>query len=130
MRGDPVTIHAVYRITTFVPPDHLDTLLEAVEREVPLIFGRYDRSAWWSAAGVEQFRPLPGSTPTVGEAGRVKRVSTIRLEFAIPRDSALLDRVLTRGVIPNHPWEEPAVFVDESMATASELADVRQLPQT
>jgi hypothetical protein len=113
----------VYRITTFVPPDHVDSVLEGVEQEVSLVFGRYDHSAWWSAPGVEQFRPLPGSTPTVGIPGQVERVATIRVEFAIPRDPALLERVLSRGLIPNHPWEEPAVFVDESHATATELVD-------
>jgi hypothetical protein len=111
-------IRRLYRITTFVPPEHVDSLLDGVMREVPLTYGRYDRSAWWSAIGVEQFRPLPGSKPTVGRAGEVERVPTVRLEFAIPHDPVLLERVLSRGVIPNHPWEEPAIFVDESLATA------------
>jgi hypothetical protein len=112
----------IYRVTTFVPPEHLDAVLEGVEREVPLVYGRYDRSAWWSAVGVEQFRPLPGSTPTTGEVGRVERVATVRLEFAIPHDRELLERVLSRGLLPSHPWEEPAVCVDESLATATALA--------
>ena len=111
----------VYRITIFVPPEHLDALLEGVEREVPLVFGPYDRSAWWSAVGVEQFRPLPGSKPTVGQTGQVERLPTIRVEFAIPRDRKLLERVLARGVTASHPWEEPAIFVDEALATASRM---------
>jgi hypothetical protein len=101
----------------------VEALLEGVERVVPLIYGRYDRSAWWSAVGVEQFRPMPGSTPTIGTEGHVERVPTVRLEFAIPHDPELLEMVLSRGVIASHPWEEPAVFVDESLATASEMAD-------
>jgi hypothetical protein len=113
----------VYRITTFVPPDNLDAVLAGVEREVPLVFGPYDRSAWWSAVGVEQFRPLPGATPTVGTPGQVERVATIRLEFAIPRDRQLFERVINRGVLANHPWEEPAIFVDEALVTATDLAD-------
>jgi hypothetical protein len=119
--GSLMSLHRMYRVTTFVPPDHLDSLLEGIVREVPLTYGLYDRSAWWSAIGVEQFRPLPGSAPTVGQPGRVERVSTVRLELAIPRDPGLLDRVLSRGVIPNYPWQEPAVFVDDSLATASHL---------
>jgi hypothetical protein len=118
-----VPTRPVYRITTFVPPEHLDSVLEAVERQVPLVFGPYDRSAWWSAVGVEQFRPLGGASPTVGEVGKVERVPTVRLELAIPRDPELLDRALNLGLIPSHPWEEPAVFVDESFATATRMAD-------
>jgi hypothetical protein len=114
---------AAYRITTFVPPDHLESVLEGVERVVPLVFGRYESCAWWSSVGVEQFRPLPGATPTVGVPGRIERVPTVRLEFAIPRDVGLLERVLRDGIIANHPWEEPAVFVDESEASATAMID-------
>jgi hypothetical protein len=117
-----MSLKPIYRITTFVPPDHIDAVLEGVEREVPLVFGPYDRSAWWSAVGAEQFRPLPGANPTVGELGKTERVPSVRLEFAIPRDATLLDRVLTRGVLANHPWQEPAVFVDESLVTATAIA--------
>jgi len=117
-----VTVSPVYRITTFVPPEDLDALLKGIEAQVSLRFGPYDRSAWWSARGVEQFRPLPGSMPTVGREGHTKRVPTVRLEFAIPHDPGLLQRVLDHGLVPHHPWEEPAVFVDESLASASHLA--------
>jgi hypothetical protein len=113
----------VYRVTTFVPPDRVDALLDGIVREVPLEYGRYDRSAWWSAVGVEQFRPLPGAQPTFGEVGRTERVPTVRIEFVIPRDRALLDRCLTRGLIPNHPWQEPAIFIDESEVTVSHPAE-------
>ena len=115
-------VYPVYRVTTFVPPDSLEAVLEAIVREAPLTYGPYDRSAWWSAVGVEQFRPLPGASPIVGQVGRVERVPTVRLEFALPRDPDLLGRVVDRALLPNHPWHEPAVFVDESLATASHLA--------
>jgi hypothetical protein len=116
-----LVIRPIYRITTFVPPDDLESLLAAIEREVPLLFGPYDRSAWWSAPGVEQFRPLPDAKPKIGESGHTERVATVRLEFALPRDPDVLERVLTRGLLPNHPWQEPAVFVDESYATATRI---------
>ncbi|HEY8052582.1 MAG TPA: hypothetical protein VIE42_07230 [Steroidobacteraceae bacterium] len=114
-----MVLNRMYRITTFVPPEHLDALLEGVGRETPLQYGQYEQSAWWSAVGVEQFRPMPGAKPTCGEVGRTERVPTVRVEFAIPRDPDLLVRVLTRGLIPHHPWEQPAIFIDESQATIS-----------
>lgn len=112
-----------YRITTFVPPDNVDAVLDAVERHTPLIFGPYDRSAWWSAVGTEQFRPLPDADPTVGRAGELERLPTVRLEFAIPREPDLLERVVDDGLRPAHPWQEPAVFVDECFVTATRMAD-------
>ena len=116
----------VYRVTTFVPPDRVDALLYGIAREVPLEYGRYDCAAWWSAVGVEQFRPLPGAQPTFGEVGRVERVPTVRIEFVIPRDRDLLERCLTRGVIPNHPWQEPAIFIDEPEVTVSHPGEHEQ----
>jgi hypothetical protein len=113
-------IQAVYRITTFVPQERVAAVLEGILHETPLAYGRYDHSAWWSAVGVEQFRPLPGAQPTVGVVGQVERVPTVRLEFVIPRDRELLERVLARGLIPSHPWQEPAIFIDESCVRASD----------
>lgn len=107
----------VYRITTFVPPDRLEALLTGIGSVVALQYGKYDHAAWWSAEGVEQYRPLPGSNPTSGAQGQVSRVPSVRLEFIIPRDPLLLDKVVGLGLVPNHPWEEPAVFVDESSVT-------------
>ncbi len=117
-----VPYRQAYRVVTFVPPDHLDSVLEAVERQSPLIFGPYERSAWWSAAGIEQFRPMADANPTEGRAGELERVPTVRLEFALERDPDLLRRVLDDGLLPTHPWEEPAVFIDECEVSATRMA--------
>jgi hypothetical protein len=107
----------VYRLTTFVPPDHLDAVLAAVTGVDPLRYGPYDCSAWWGE-GTEQYRPLPGSNPTHGAVGGTERVPTVRLEFAIARDPDLLQRVLD-ALVAAHPWQEPAVFIDASIAKIS-----------
>ncbi len=78
-------------------------------------FGPYERWAWWSAPGVEQFRPVEGAKPTVGQVSRLERVPSVRLEFVLPLDPDVLDRVLTQGLVPSHPWEEPVVFVNETL---------------
>ncbi len=116
-------LRSVYRITTFVPPDRVEAVLDGIVREAPLEYGRYDRAAWWSAVGVEQFRPLPGANPTSGEIGRTERVPTVRIEVAIPRERTLLELILTRGLIPSHPWQEPAIIIDEAEITVSHAAE-------
>jgi hypothetical protein len=57
-----------------------------------------------------------GSHPTAGTKDEVTKVLSVRLEFVIPRDEALLESVLMVGIIPNdtHPWEEPVVIVEEA----------------
>jgi hypothetical protein len=107
-----------YRITTFVPPEHLDGLLEAVLAQAPLRYGPYEKSAWWSGIGTEQFEPVAGANPTVGEIGKTERVPAVRLEFVIPREAELLNRVL-ESLLQAHPWQEPAVFVDSTTITVS-----------
>jgi hypothetical protein len=117
-----MNLRKVYRVTTFVPPEHLEALLAGVAEEVPLRYGQYDRSAWWSAVGVEQFRPLPGAKPTSGEIGTVERLATVRVEFVIPRDPAQLAQLIAKGVRPHHPWQEPAMFIDETEISVSDDA--------
>ncbi|WP_066097315.1 hypothetical protein [Xanthomonas massiliensis] len=105
----------VYRITVFVPPAHLDALKRGICAVDPLGAGAYDQVMWIQVPGEEQFRPLPGAHPTLGNVGQLERASSVRLEFAIPRDPERLRRVIEQGIHPHHPWEVPAVFVDESL---------------
>jgi hypothetical protein len=117
-----MNLRRVYRVTTFVPPEHLEALVEGIASELPLRYGQYDKSAWWSAVGVEQFRPLPGAKPTSGTVGTVERVPTVSVEFAIARDPAQLAQLITKGLRPNHPRLEPAVFIDETEIAVSDDA--------
>lgn len=104
----------IYRITVFVPPEYLQALQAGICQVEPLGDDRYDQVMWISAPGTEQFRARPGAMPTRGQVDVLTQLPTVRLEFAIPRDPARLARVLREGVGAHHPWESPAVFVDES----------------
>jgi hypothetical protein len=115
------TLHPVYRISTYIPPDAVDRVVAAVCAITPLRYGKYDRSAWWISGGTEQYQPTPGSNPSHGEIGEISRVATTRLEFCLPRDPELLRQVIDAGLRPSHPWEEPAIFVEEV------LADIRSV---
>lgn len=107
------TFRAVYRITVFVPPEHLERLLSSIRAVVPLRFGEYDDVLWFSSPGVEQFRPLPGSHPTLGKAMERTRHPSTKVEFSIERDPSILSKVIEEGIRPGHPWEEPVIFVAE-----------------
>lgn len=107
-------LHPVYRVTVFVPPSRLRALQDAIVAVDPLRFGDYDQGMWVSACGEEQFRPLPAARPAQGVPGALARLPSVRLEFVLPRDPALLERVLREGVRAHHPWQSPAIFVDET----------------
>ncbi len=110
----------VYRVTTFVPPENVDALIASIAAVDPLGTGRYDRVCWRSAPGIEQFRPLEGANPSYGKIGEVAHSATVRLEFILPLNPETLRRVLEEGLFPAHPWEEPAVFIDETTVTDGE----------
>lgn len=102
-----------YHVTTFVPPSHVEAVLHAICQVTPLAYGPYAKSAWWSAVGTEQFEPVEGATPTVGSIGRTERVETVRLEFVLPHDPDLLDRVMGEGLLAAHPWQTPAILISD-----------------
>lgn len=91
--------------------------MSGILKVAPLTYGRYDQVAWWSAPGTEQFRPQKGSHPSLGEKDKLERTGSVRLEFAIPRNEELLRRVLIEGIAANHPWEEPVIYIEESVST-------------
>jgi hypothetical protein len=109
-------LQRIYRVATYVPAECVDAVLDGVCRITPLRYGKYDRSAWWISGGTEQFEPGEGASPSHGEVGKVSRVATTRLEFCLPLEQTLLRHVIDVGIRPNHPWEEPAIFVDEVLA--------------
>lgn len=105
----------VYRITVFVPPAHLEALKAGILAVDALAIGDYREVLWTAAPGFEQFRPDAGANPTLGTPGELTSSESIRLEFSIPRDAERLRRVIVDGIHAHHPWEVPAVFVDEAM---------------
>lgn len=104
----------IYRVTIFVPPDYLDALKAAICDVDPLNIGTYEH-VMWTSSGKEQFRPTDGANPTAGVIGKSVNLETVRLEFSIPRDPQRLQHLLENAIFPHHPWEVPAVFVDESV---------------
>ena len=63
------------------------------------------------AVGIEQFRPLPGSSPALGEVGQCQRVPAVIVQFHLPPDQARLQRIIEHGIAPHHPWRSPVIEV-------------------
>ena len=102
-----------YRITVFVPTAQLEEVLASITRVLPPINGNYGEVFWWSAPGIEQFRPLEGSNPVSGSVGELSRLASIELQFVVPRDDELLNQLIDDGIRPAHPWEAPVITVDK-----------------
>lgn len=119
-----IYLKKMYRITLFVPPSHLEGILENIMAINPLKYGKYDSVMWWSNEGTEQFRPLDGAVPAKGETNTVSRLPSVMVQFSLPHDDEVLNRVIMEGIIPFHPWEEPVIQIHEILATrVSAVAD-------
>ena len=104
----------VYYVVTYIPADAADEFLQKVTTQIPKLCGEYDRCAWWSAKGTEQFRPLEGARPERGVIGAVEQYPSVRLEFCLPMDQIALSRMVETVIRPAHPYEEPVIIVQRA----------------
>lgn len=118
----------VYLVSVEVPRDnkHPQKVTDAILAHDPLQYGDgYDQVAWESAVGIERYRTLPGTNPTVGTEGYRSSIPSIKLTFMLPRGGqgrrAHLQKVLN-AIVAAHPWEEPVICVSEARATRCALS--------
>jgi dinuclear metal center YbgI/SA1388 family protein len=116
------------KLVVFVPVDATERVLDAVAAAGAGAIGDYERCAW-RTTGQGTFRPLPGSSPTIGAVGEITRVEETRLEVVLPRGRR--DAVV-RALREAHPYEEPAYDVLELASVDGQrgIGRVGRLPET
>ncbi|MEM9736348.1 MAG: hypothetical protein AAF908_07060 [Pseudomonadota bacterium] len=112
-------------------PGDTDRILDAVVAVHPLSYGRYQRNASISALGRETARPEAGSTTTTHvpgfEAGATETYPMVELKISIPRDTAILTRVMD-AILEVHHYEEPVIFLREDWASRAAYDPTRDNP--
>ena len=110
----------VWRLEIQTRPDDAERLLDAVVTVEPLQYGRYRRNASVSAVGAETGQPEENSTTTTHidgfKAGGTETYPMVELKFSIPRDQAILERVMD-AVHHAHHYEEPVIHLREEWAS-------------
>ncbi len=108
----------VYHFRVVVPAGYEAELLHSIEKVAPLTYGKYDRVAWVSSPGVEQYHVPPGADAAypddnnvIASEDDVVKERCVAIEFSIPRDDALKRAVIEDGIYRAHPWVEPNVTV-------------------
>lgn len=104
--GGPASLEG-YKLVTFLPPEHLGTVSEALFRAGAGTIGDY-RGCSFRAEGVGTFIPGSGSRPSCGEVGKRNEVGETRLEVWV--EGTELSRAV-RELMAAHPYEEPAVDI-------------------
>ncbi|AYC31975.1 NGG1p interacting factor NIF3 [Pseudomonas cavernae] len=97
----------MYKLCFYVPESHLDVVKNAIFAVGAGRIGNYD-SCCWQVLGQGQFRPLSGSQPFLGQAGRVEQVAEWKVELVVA-DELIHDSV--KALRKAHPYEAPAFEV-------------------
>lgn len=112
----------MYKLVFFVPESHLDPVKNALFAAGAGRSDNYDHCCW-QVLGEGQFRPLPGSSPFIGEQGKLAKVPEYRVEM-VCRDAEL--NHVVAALRRAHPYEEPAFDIwkleDLTALVPSELA--------
>lgn len=92
------------KLVVFVPQGYEDGVRDALARAGAGHIGNYSHCTF-QAQGTGTFLPLEGSTPFLGEQGRLERAAEYRLETIIPESRA---RQAVQAMLAAHPYEEVA----------------------
>ncbi|OQX62048.1 MAG: Nif3-like dinuclear metal center hexameric protein [Desulfococcus sp. 4484_241] len=95
------------KLVFFVPVDHERELLDVLSRTSAGTLGNY-ASCSFSVRGVGRFKPLEGSSPHIGETGKIASVNETRVEAIVARRDLpdVVDALKSR-----HPYETMAYDV-------------------
>lgn len=93
-----------YKLITFVPEEHLETVSEALFAAGCGRIGQYTHCSF-QLKGTGTFFGQAGTNPTVGQAGQLEMAAEIRIETVVPIGQ--LPQAL-QALRRAHPYEEPA----------------------
>ncbi len=98
---------ACCKLEIFVPEDYLDAIQEALWQVDAGHIGAYDHCMSYSPV-TGCWRPLPGTTPFLGEENQLSREPELKVEVICRRERV---RETVAAVKAAHPYEEPVINV-------------------
>ncbi len=104
----------LFHIAVYVPESSVEEVANSVFEAGAGIIGNYSHCLnYYEVSG--QFKPQAGSNPSIGETGKLEKVSERKLEFFV--DSFNLDKVIS-AMKQAHPYETPvyAVYPQEKQS--------------
>ncbi len=101
----------MYSLTYYIPPSDHERVKQALFDCGAGKTGQYDECCW-EVLGNGQFRAQCGSKPTLGQIGRLEKVSEFKVEMVCEQS---LIREVVEALLREHPYEQPAYFVTQVM---------------
>ena len=90
-----------------VPPEHLDSVLEAMALAGAGIIGEYTHCSYTSE-GFGRFKPSAAANPAYGERGQINKEPEVRVETFCERSKA---KSVAAAIRKAHPYEEPVIYI-------------------
>ncbi|NLJ48480.1 MAG: Nif3-like dinuclear metal center hexameric protein [Candidatus Atribacteria bacterium] len=97
-----------FKIITYVPPDYLETVAQAIFQNGAGVIGQY-RSCSFQIEGVGTFLPIEGAQPFIGKVGSIENVKEIRIEVTFS-DSKLIKQLID-AIKTTHPYQNPVIDI-------------------
>lgn len=97
----------LYKLVVFVPEGHEDEVRQAVSEAGAGWIGNYSHCTF-QIPGTGTFLPRDGTSPFIGQQGKLEKVAEYRLETIVPE--RILNSVV-QAMIEAHPYEEVAYDV-------------------
>ena len=91
------------KICFTVPVEHCEQVKTAMFQAGAGRFEGYDLQCW-QVLGQAEFRPLPGSNPTIGESGKLEKVPEYKVEMFC--EDEFLETAIA-AMKSAHPYEGP-----------------------
>lgn len=117
---------AIWLLCFQAPEEDVERVMAAVLSITPLALGAYDGNAWQSAPGIERYRPREGAVAGAESALR-RRPGVVEMSFQLPRDEAILERVV-ETIYETHSYQEPVILLRETLASRTKGRDDRDNP--
>jgi len=110
----PVWGEDTVKVVTFVPPDAVDVVIEAMTEAGAGVIGAYSHCVYRSS-GLGSFVPMEGAAPVIGRVGQATTTPEERVEMVAPRRT--VDAVAA-ALARSHPYEEPPFDIVERRGDA------------
>ncbi|UCS95642.1 Nif3-like dinuclear metal center hexameric protein [Echinicola marina] len=105
------------KLTTFVPIENTDSVLEALYATGAGAIGEYSKCSF-TTQGKGSFLPSDQANPSIGEKGKAENVRENRIELIFPGH---LQRKVIAALKSSHPYEEVAYYLQETVNEFQEV---------
>jgi len=109
------------KLEIFLPETHLEALQTALQAVDAGHIGNYDSCLSYSRV-IGTWRPLPGTSPYIGEEGQISCEPELKVEVTI-RAERLQETI--RAIKAVHPYEEPVINVIPLWGTGLSTSETR-----